>query len=253
MKKCSFILAVAMLLNVLPVFALAQSSDAAENLSRQYVPEDAVYLSRETDDGKLELKFWSNQSREFYEVELDAVDNRVLKVSSEALNDRGGSSAALGEEQISSIILANYPEAVIDSVALKKDDGAYEYRVSFRTRDFLARFSLHSETGVVLERKMDYEGARRLAATENGGYQGMAETAAAENLLSEQSARQAVLSRIENGVITKLQLDWEDGRRVYEGKAITDTHEYEFEMDAMTGAILDWDMDRLERYDRDDD
>ena len=45
--------------------------------------------------------------------------------------------------------------------------------------------------------------------------------------------------------ITKLKLDYEDGRQVYEIKIIYGNMEYEFTIDANTGEILEWDMDSV--------
>ena len=40
-----------------------------------------------------------------------------------------------------------------------------------------------------------------------------------------------------------MELDEEDGRLVYEGDAYLDGQEYEFEMDARTGRLLEWERD----------
>ena len=41
----------------------------------------------------------------------------------------------------------------------------------------------------------------------------------------------------------KAKLDYDDGRAVYEGEMRADRMEYEFEIDAVSGAILEWDAD----------
>ncbi|MCD8122795.1 MAG: PepSY domain-containing protein [Clostridiales bacterium] len=48
---------------------------------------------------------------------------------------------------------------------------------------------------------------------------------------------------------TKVKLDWDDGIHVYEIEWYTDSFvEYEYEIHASTGAILDFDCDREEHY-----
>ena len=42
----------------------------------------------------------------------------------------------------------------------------------------------------------------------------------------------------------KLHLDREDGRMVYEGKIYYNGLEYEFDIDAVSGKIVKWDIDR---------
>lgn len=41
----------------------------------------------------------------------------------------------------------------------------------------------------------------------------------------------------------KVKQDYEDGRLIYEGEFYCNNMEYEFEIDAATGAIIDWDVD----------
>ena len=43
--------------------------------------------------------------------------------------------------------------------------------------------------------------------------------------------------------IKEFEVEEEDGRRIYEGEVCLQEQEYEFEIDAETGTILEWDMD----------
>ena len=43
----------------------------------------------------------------------------------------------------------------------------------------------------------------------------------------------------------KIKEDYEDGRKVYEGKIIYNGYEYEFEIDANSGIFLEWEVERL--------
>ena len=42
-----------------------------------------------------------------------------------------------------------------------------------------------------------------------------------------------------------VKTDYEDGRLVYEGEFFYSDLEYEFEIDAATGAVIDWDMESI--------
>ncbi|MBS4913773.1 MAG: PepSY domain-containing protein [Veillonella sp.] len=44
--------------------------------------------------------------------------------------------------------------------------------------------------------------------------------------------------------VYKVHPDFEDGRKVYEGKIYFNGVEYEFEIDAATGQVTEWDVDR---------
>ena len=45
--------------------------------------------------------------------------------------------------------------------------------------------------------------------------------------------------------IYEWKLDYDDGRPEYEGKIIYGGTEYEFTIDANTGAIIEWDMESI--------
>ena len=45
------------------------------------------------------------------------------------------------------------------------------------------------------------------------------------------------------GAFRELKLDRDDGRLVYEGEMRDGRTEYEFEIDAVTGAVLSWEVE----------
>ncbi len=60
-------------------------------------------------------------------------------------------------------------------------------------------------------------------------------------------ARSIALSRVSGANrshVVKLYLDYEDGRPVYEGKIYFKGVEYEFDIDAVSGKVISWDVDR---------
>ena len=67
-------------------------------------------------------------------------------------------------------------------------------------------------------------------------------------LLSEDQAKAAVLERVPGAAAEdiRLRLDEDDGRMEYEGWLIYDGMEYEFQIDAYSGSILEWEADSLQ-------
>ena len=66
--------------------------------------------------------------------------------------------------------------------------------------------------------------------------------------ISEAMAKQTALSRIPGATtanIYKFKLDFDDGRWEYEGELRYGTMEYDFTIDANTGAVLEWDMESI--------
>lgn len=66
--------------------------------------------------------------------------------------------------------------------------------------------------------------------------------------ISEAAAKQTALSRVPGATaanIYKFKLDFDDGRWEYEGEIRYGTMEYDFTIDANTGALLEWDMESI--------
>lgn len=67
-----------------------------------------------------------------------------------------------------------------------------------------------------------------------------------DGLISEEEAIQIVLSRVKGATkdnLTAFETDYDDGRWQYEGELVYDGLEYEFEIDAQNGNILDWEIE----------
>ncbi len=83
--------------------------------------------------------------------------------------------------------------------------------------------------------------------------QGGSDAQTKSDIITETEAKNIVLAKIPGAQFVSFFLDRDDGRQVYEGKAQLDGFEYEFEINASSGVITDWDKERIEKYDDDDD
>ena len=63
------------------------------------------------------------------------------------------------------------------------------------------------------------------------------------SLIGIVKVNQIVLDKVPGSTIIKFELDYDDGRQVYEVKAVLGQMEYEFEINALTGAILEFETD----------
>lgn len=67
-----------------------------------------------------------------------------------------------------------------------------------------------------------------------------------ENGVTEEAAKKLALDRVpgaSTGDIREFKMDREDGHMEYEGKIIYDGMEYEFEIDAASGAFIEWEQE----------
>ena len=85
---------------------------------------------------------------------------------------------------------------------------------------------------------------------------GCASAFAAGNAMTKEEAMKAALdyAGLEAGqvTLTRVQMDRDDGRQVYEIEFVCNGIEYEMDVDMLTGRICDTDQDRFDRYDHDD-
>lgn len=77
---------------------------------------------------------------------------------------------------------------------------------------------------------------------------GVAMNPADYDLISEDEAKQIALNKAEGAVsdnIRTFDLDYDDGRWVYEGEIHLDEWEYEFEINAESGDVISWEKDHI--------
>lgn len=218
MKRFSILAALALL-----CLTPAAQGEELRSLAETFVPKTAVYERVEEDDGLPAYHFLDGSER--YEVTVDPAQGRVVEVEIDVRDDRGGLRAELSEEQARKAALSLYPDADIAYALLEKEDGRYVYKVCFTTPVGSGEVEIHAETGAALDRVMRY-GAP-----------------AASGPLSEEEARALALSLVEDGRILSFETERDDGRLVYEGELSAGGARYEFEIDAETGAVTDWELD----------
>ena len=70
-----------------------------------------------------------------------------------------------------------------------------------------------------------------------------------QSQVSEEQVRQIVLERVPGASAENifLHLEWDDGRLEYEGELIYDNMEYEFKIDAYSGAVTEWEAEQFRR------
>ena len=145
----------------------------------------------------------------------------------------------IGEEKAKEIALnhAGLSSSAVTFVRaqLDWDDGRAEYEVEFYSNGTEYDYDIDAVTGDI--RSYDYD-AEYYTPSSNT-------TAQTGSNISETQAKQIVQNRAgsSDGTFRQFKLDWDDGRAVYEGEYRVGWTEYDFEIDAATGTVLEWDMD----------
>ena len=115
------------------------------------------------------------------------------------------------------------------------DDGIQKYDIEFT---FVSNNITH---------KYDYE-ISMTGKIIDYDYEAKQYSTGANVAISEQQAKQTALNKVSGATtsnIYEFRLDYDDGRYKYEGKIVYNTWEYEFEIDANTGSIIEWDVDSI--------
>ena len=154
-----------------------------------------------------------------------------------AVQNNGGQTD-MGLEQAKSVALAH---AGIEASAvtftkgkLDYEDGRQEYEIEFVTADTKYEYEIKADDGAVL--KASAEPVEKISG--NGQMQGGI-------TLEEAKAAALAYVGVEEGTssFTKLELDYDDGTAVYEIEFYADGKEYSFEIDALSGKVLEAEME----------
>ena len=120
--------------------------------------------------------------------------------------------------------------AVVREAKLDTEDGVLVYEIEFEAGGYEYEYDIDAASGAILGFDFDVEW--------------YTVSSKASDYIGEAKAKQIVEQAAgTTGVYTEFKLEVDDGRVLYEGEMRSGWMEYEFEIDAVTGAILDWDAD----------
>ncbi|MEE0776684.1 MAG: PepSY domain-containing protein [Bacillota bacterium] len=127
----------------------------------------------------------------------------------------------------------NEDDVVKQKVHLSKDDGIAEYEVEFYVGNEEYDYDIDAATGEIRSFDSDIDDDF-FDTKDNSGVN--------QDLISEADAMALVLERVPGAseADIRIHLDRDDGRDVYEGELIYDKVEYEFEIDAASGEMIQW-------------
>lgn len=158
-----------------------------------------------------------------------------------AAANSGTDSKYISEEEASSIALAQVDGATEDELRINKDndDNRNIYEVSILHDGVEYDFEIDAQTGDILSQSSgrddddDWDDGQSGSQNNNQNNSG---------LISEKKASKIALGQVDGATESDLRIhqDTDDGRTVYEGSIIYNEMEYEFEIDAQSGDIIDW-------------
>lgn len=207
--------------------ALADAGlENAERLKTEYELEDGRYV--------YEVEFFAEGVE--YEYHILAGDGTVLKKKEEFRLPAVSSGAPVSEREAALLAVtdAGFEEALAENAYAHedRDDGRKEYKVLFVAEGFCYEYEIDAQTGFITERSREMTEEDDPASPYIG-------TGKAEEI----ALGHAKLSAGEVSFL-KAQQDTEKGRAVYEVEFRAGGFEYEYEIDALTGDILNFEKER---------
>ena len=252
----STVFAAAMAITATAAPVTDESAKAIALASTGLTADSVVYLTAKPDhdDGRqiYEVELLTTNYME-YDFEINAADGAVLNVKYEWENAPGaktGAAATVTLEQAKTLATA-HAGLTADGVTFKKakadlDDGQIIHEVEFYTADLKEYdYEIDAVTGNIL--KWEYDASHYTPVTQTVNPAPSQDQSVSSGISGTEAAKAAALKYAglssANVRWGKVKPDKEDGRLIYEGEFYYNNLEYEFEIDAATGAIIDWDVD----------
>ncbi|MFV0399109.1 MAG: PepSY domain-containing protein [Oscillospiraceae bacterium] len=220
----------------------------------------------ERDDGRMiyDVEFYSGNAE--YDYEIDAYTGKVLSYDYDVENysiAAGGTQSSQPQSSAGQIGEAAAKTAALNHAGLAEtnvtfiktkldyDDGRTVYDVEFYSGNAEYDYEVDAYTGKILSYDYDVENYSIAAGnTKPNQSQSSSNTSSAStNYIGEAAAKTAALNRVglsnASVTFTKVKLDRDDGTTVYEIEFVSGTMEYEFEINAFTGAVTSYDVDSI--------
>lgn len=245
----------------------------------QLTAEQVVFTQAKLDydDGRAvyDIEFYSGNKE--YDYEIDANSGKVLEFDYDIENfDISSVQVKLSLDEAKAVALKNAKlsenDVVFTKAKLDYDDGRAVYDIEFYSGNKEYDYEIDANTGKILDRDIEYKVSffSRIVDFFKNMFSGKSGTVstppaaadvtveatstasqekpAASNRITLEEAKKVALDDAKltaaDVTFTKAKLDYDDGRAVYDIEFYSGAKEYDYEIDAATGRILEKDIDR---------
>jgi len=248
---------------------------ADAGLKQEQVSNLQGYFDREDGIDAYDISFRANGYE--YEYSIKAADGAVLESQIEApdghlVTAEEALDIGLDKALAAALQHAGLKKSEVEITRSKKDldDGALLYEFEFYDKSAEYEYDIDAVTGNVRSFSREvFKQASDAASESNSGSDsssaggstsvnsGSTAADSASGYIGADKAKSIALSNagvsVSDAVFTRAKLDRDDGRYLYEIDFYTADYEYDYEVDAITGKILDRDSEPLDDWDDDDD
>ena len=175
----------------------------------------------------------------------DPASSHAASVSVQAAPNTNASAGKVDEARAKEIALnhagVKAADATVTKSKLDYEDGRQVYEIEFYVSGSSGYteydYEIEAATGKIVSYDHDAESYAPPAQSTNSGVK-----------VTEATAKKTALSRVSGATekdIYEWKLDYDDGHTEYEGKIIYGGMEYEFTINAATGAVTEWDAESV--------
>ena len=168
-----------------------------------------------------------------YKYQIDTENGAIMHVDYETESASSGNDApeasVITLDQARAIALDHAGISEKDATFVKEQTKTSSYEIEFYSGSNEYDYEIDMYTGTILH--FDRDAEEHAPQTQNG--------------LTLEEARALALSRVSGATERHIEIeqDEDDGHIIYEGEIHYGNAEYEFEIDAATGTILEWTVD----------
>lgn len=220
MKKKIFVVSLVFCL-ITGLTSCNQNESSSRSASSNETVETSSTVTAETSSTVTE----ENKTADSQSQNLQQPQSSELMLSEEEAKQKAFEHAGVKEEDISFI-----------KINLDIDNGIQEYDVEFYVGNKEYDYEINALNGNIISFDTEIENDF------NKQNSNSAVNKDTDVKISEQDAKKIALEKVPGAADSdiKIKSDYDDGRLVYEGEIIYQKIEYEFEIDASNGKIIEW-------------
>ncbi len=215
--------------------ARISDANAARQKALRQVPNASVTdvdLDRENGEQVYDIELVKGTKK--YDITYRVSDGKMLEYGWEkTVVSPSRNRGLISTDKCRQLALDKVKNGTITAISQKVDDGIDVYKVKATAGNKRYTLEYHARTGALIECKWKLVAAASSTGSQNGD-------------IGMEKAKQIALDAVSGGTVIHAEYDMDDGVPVYEIEVVKGNYEYEFKIDANSGAVLEQDRDYMD-------
>ncbi|MCC0647940.1 cell wall-binding repeat-containing protein [Clostridioides sp. ZZV15-6598] len=213
----------------------------AKEILKQALPESNVLVCYyDQDDNKYDSKVIKDNI--VYEVEIDAYSGKIIEIEKDDDINNNLSLKNISLDKAKSIILDAIPNGNLIYCKYDADDNEYEAKVVKDNKTY--EIDINAFDGRIIDIDMDDDyDDNDYDDSDNNHNNSDSNSNNNNSIISIEKAKSIMLDKVPGGKIVKFEYDEDD--KEYEGEIIKGNNEYDITISAITGKILEYEVDTI--------